>query len=999
MARRKKSELTETLRKLPRRSSRHANADNGVPRVYQEMLIEEEVSSAADTSGRASKRRRLEVAQPEVEADIEDAAEGPTQSYPAIPTRRQQVVFDDMTDSDTSEEDFEDVDLDAKPDPDPEPATEESNEPLQINLSTPLVPTQTTPRRRKAVNSNTDRQYRLNVHKWHVLCLTFHGHWRSRWCDNCEVQRTLKAPVPRKTIDLLHLSESKPQYARNHAFMESIKEISEIWKNEWQITEQGLRRPYWPEEPNAGKAAANEGEQINLEEFIQAAQTRSGSRDLGAQLFCALMRSVGVETRLVFSLQPLPFSGVAKGPTPEKPAPQYIFATQAIGGEIPHRSASPVSVPSPSNVYWRMSEHASTDIPPAPRQVQSTAKKRIKDSPFPIFWVEVFNPSIDKWLPIDPLVRNTISKPRTGFEPPLSDPLNQMSYVLAFEDDGSVRDVTRRYASTFNAKTRKLRLESTGKDSEVWWKRTVRFFRRPFKEAKDQIEDDELNAREAQEGMPKAIADFKGHPVYALERHLRRNEVVWPRREAGKVNVGTARDGIVEPVFRRRDVQLCRSSDQWYRRGRDVRAGEQPLKRIVRRRRRDTSFPDEPDDGETADTGLYAEFQTEVYVPPEVVDGRVPRNAYGNLDVYIPSMIPAGAIYVRHPLAAQASKTLGLDYADAVTGFDFKGRQGTAIVNGVVVAAEFRDTVIEVIEAMQIERVTQENERRSAAALLMWKRFVTALRIRERIEADYAGDDDAALAEGSEDAEYHEDNAGGGFMPDADAAHDASQVETVPFYDTAMPGPDLPALMDVVVVESPHTKSSVAEQSLQLASHTNGLEHHDSLFSAVDEAEQAGGFIANGNSGEQGGGFIAEDDDQAEPGGGFMVEDDAPDADSFMPESGDNSGHTAEEADVDSPPLQTSDPTATKAAGEPPSQQSPEQQPVQDPPESEAAAIPSPPVAHLSPPASPQDASSINIQSNPRPALKTSHSLSSTSLLSHDPEDEDADPEWLVEDE
>ena len=997
MPRRKKAEVKGTPRESPRRSNRPAKADNGVPRVYQEMLVEERIASEACTNRRASKRRRVEVPPPDLDGDVGDTAEVPAASRSVSPTRPQQVVFDDQSESDVSDDEFEDVDLDAKPEAGP--STEQSVEPLQINLSTPLVPTQTTPRRRKAVNSKADRQYRLNLHKWHVLCLIFHGHWRSRWCDNVEVQQILKTLVPRKTIDLLHLNESKPQYARNHAFMESIKEISEIWKQEWQITEQGLRRPFWPEESDAGKVAANKGEQINLEEFIEAAQTRAGSRDLGAQLFCALMRSLGVETRLAFSLQPLPFSGVAKGPTPEKPQPQYIFATQAIGGEGRRRSASPASAPSPSNVHWRMSDYASTEIPPPPGQAQSIPKKRIKDSPFPIFWVEAFNSSIDKWLPIDPLVRHTINKPRTGFEPPLSDPLNQMSYVLAFEDDGSVRDVTRRYASTYNAKTRKLRVESTGTENELWWRRSLRFFRRPFKEAKDQIEDDELNARDAQEGMPKAIADFKGHHVYALERHLRRNEVVWPRREAGKVNVGTAKDGIVEPVFRRRDVQLCRSSDQWYRRGRDVKAGEQPLKRVVPRRRRDDSLPSEPDDDETAGTGLYAEFQTEIYVPPEAVDGRIPRNAYDNLDIYVPSMIPAGAIHVRHPLAAQASKTLGLDYADAVTGFDFKGRHGTAVVNGVVVAAEAREAVVEVIEAMQIERVMQESERRSAAALQLWRRFVTALRIRERVEVDYAReeDEDGVPVEGEEGAEYDDDgdDAGGGFMPNADVAHDTSQAEAGPLYDTALPGPDLPAITPVVVVESPRTKPSVSEQSFQSGSNTNGLQHHDSLF---DEAEQAGGFIADGNGGEQGGGFIAAEDEKGELGGGFMVEDDAAAAGGYIAASETSPGHN-EEADVDSPPMQQSSATPSEAAGEHSTQEAPGRHSVQETQESQMGGISSPPMAHEAPQAPAHDAGAANAPLKPRPALKTSHSLSSTSLLSHDPEDEDAEPDWLVEDE
>lgn len=64
--------------------------------------------------------------------------------------------------------------------------------------------------------------------------------------------------------------------------------------------------------------------------------------------------------------------------------------------------------------------------------------------------------------------------------------------------------------------------------------------------------------------------------------------------------------------------------------------------------------------------GLYAQNQTEFYVPDPVVDvsvvvlpafsdtsilksqsqGKVPKNQFGNLDLYVPSMLPAGAVHI-----------------------------------------------------------------------------------------------------------------------------------------------------------------------------------------------------------------------------------------------------------------------------------------------------------------------------------------------------------------
>lgn len=51
-------------------------------------------------------------------------------------------------------------------------------------------------------------------------------------------------------------------------------------------------------------------------DFRAATFDLEGSQDLGAQLFCALLRSIGVETRLVCSLQVLPFATNAQPSTP-----------------------------------------------------------------------------------------------------------------------------------------------------------------------------------------------------------------------------------------------------------------------------------------------------------------------------------------------------------------------------------------------------------------------------------------------------------------------------------------------------------------------------------------------------------------------------------------------------------------------------------------------------------------------------------------------------------
>jgi xeroderma pigmentosum group C-complementing protein len=695
--------------------------------------------------------------------------------------------------------------------------------------------------------------------------------------------------------------------------------------------------------------------------------------------------------------------------TPEKPKPQYIYASN-ITHQTPQQDPSTTeTIANLSNARWRASEHASEEYIAGPLPTtRPSPQKRIKDSPDPIFWTEVFSPSIDKWIPVDPLVRHTFNKPRTGFEPPASDRLNSMSYVIAFEDDASARDVTRRYARQYNTKTRKLRVEST-KGGDKWWNRTMAFFERPFPETRDEIEDNELVAREAQEGMPKNVSDFKGHPIFALERHLRRNEVIHPMREAGRVSAGAG--GKAESVYRRKDVHVVRSADQWYRKGRDVKEGEQPLKRAVTRRSIATTPMDEYDVAEEG-AGLYAEFQTDVYVPPPVVDGRVPRNVYGNLDVYVPSMIPAGAIHVQHPLAARSAKVLGVDYADAVTGFDFKGRQGTAVVNGIVAAAEYREAFVEVIKEMEQEQAQAEQAKRTHLALQMWRRFMTALRIKEKIDKEYA--DDSSNEDMNDRAyeapESEEEDVGGGFVPEV-GVEELDEDRTEP--QMAVP---LHFISDeIVVIESPH---KLEKDRLQ----TNSLDaaRIGSVVDENDAQEHGGGFVAEGCTGDEshirsaeqesdgeGGGFILEQ--KADEGvGGFIPEQEAAEEDgAFIPDEllGDLKVPLAERRDTDhdggfvldvvdiehgvksstailpttAAPFDPFGSAVSPPAAAPTADGNSGAETLEMPPPS-AREESTDPVKHIASSRSPD-------------------SIDNESLLSHDPEDEDAEPEWLVDDE
>jgi xeroderma pigmentosum group C-complementing protein len=133
---------------------------------------------------------------------------------------------------------------------------------------------------------------------------------------------------------------------------------------------------------------------------------------------------------------------------------------------------------------------------------------------------------------------------------------------------------------------------------------------------RDDIEDAELSHQRALEGLPASVGAFKNHPIYALERHLRKDEAIYPRTEIAHFRG--------EPVFPRQNVLALKPADGWMRQGRVLRAGVQPLKEAKARastvrKKRELEMRRE-EEGEDVMVGMYAHWQTDLYTPPPVVD-------------------------------------------------------------------------------------------------------------------------------------------------------------------------------------------------------------------------------------------------------------------------------------------------------------------------------------------------------------------------------------------
>ncbi|KAH3665732.1 hypothetical protein OGAPHI_003920 [Ogataea philodendri] len=756
----------------------------GVPKEYREMLAEAlEESSGSERSHsserplkRRDRRRRrsrdvevvegnsLRVSSPPSGAtshapielsDTDNRTSSPqSASRPVSGNEVISIDSDDSNDDDYSglgSDDFEDVDLSGAA-LDYQQAEELSGE-ITVTVSRP------TKRKERKTNlvSSDERMFRRTMHLMYLFAMVGHGVVRNSWCSDATVLKAVRARVPSKLmrqVDQHHeeqLNSETTAAAKSRRLLDLLRHLMNYWNRAWSVDakNRGLYRKSWEEIAKFWNHPPSPGESLTKARFLKRLEGCRGTRDLQAQGFVALLRSLDINCRLVFSLQPPDFTNLAVLSRREQTAPE----------KTPSPAATPRKRKAPSQHERLLS--ALRVNRPAYANFRPEQQEEVQ---YPVFWVEVWDSASKRFISIDPAVQRYIEVvgARSKFYWP-----NNTSYVLAFDRLGGVRDVTRRYCENYNAKIRKKRITRDPKGQE-WYDKLLQGANSKVRSEPnkiDRFEQLEFEERSLKEGMPNSLQDFVNHPVYVLESQLKFNEVLKPKISCGTVRKKTkaGQAGDLIPVYRRSNVVTVRSAKAWFLLGRVLKVGEQALKvKDQRKQRHDEDNYEAGDDEE--EVRLYGEYQTEKYVAPPIVDGKIPRNAYGNIDIYQPWMVPDGAVHVADKRAERAARLLEVDYAPAAVGFDFgsggRGRGASVSVKivGAVVLEEHREAVQLVCEYLQQQEEDAARRRREAGALRVWALVLAKLRITRRLDQEHG------LVDEEEEEEEEKQEAAGGFI-------------------------------------------------------------------------------------------------------------------------------------------------------------------------------------------------------------------------------------------
>lgn len=669
---------------------------------------------------------------------------------------------DNNDDDSDSFDDLEDVDIDAMFSDNPQPEQETLN--ITINQQPGEEDGKRKSRRRKAiVVPKEERLRRKLVHQLYLMTMTCHGVVRNKWCNDYLLQVSLKTNIPEEIQEIFeknNRSSAKEEldYVKLRRFIEGMRRMSAWWGKRFRVMAQGLVRKDWADLLVKQEATCGT---VNLERFRSLISTHRGSRDLGAQGFVALARSIGVNARLVFSLQPPDFKSITAAPKPEDKKEETPIEEKH---PEPKSEFDPVFIPDPKAELLRKSRNRPSS-PSKPGRGTLRNKYTFPVSSYPVFWCEVWNPYTKKWITVDPIVNNVVevmpSRRKCKFEAPASDHTHQTLYVLAYDRYGGVKDVTRRYTQYYNARTSKRRIESVSEKDEHWYGQMLKGARSKYTQGRyneaDILESKEFHNRDISEGVPNNMTDFKNHPVYALESQLRQDEVIYPKNESSKC--GTFRPmnkNTVVPVYKRSHVFQLRSAKAWYLRGRVLKVGAQPLKT---KEKQASQIEDDDDDGKVR---LYAEFQTELYRAPRIEDGQITKNAYGNVEIFTPTMMPENGHLVKvlelltiKLLERAARDILRIDYARAIVAFDFgdtggkknRNRTPSAKVGGILIDVQYKEAMDLIVEnLLEIER-EEQRKKVELTALRAWSFFLKKLVITDRLNRQHGQLEDERMPE------------------------------------------------------------------------------------------------------------------------------------------------------------------------------------------------------------------------------------------------------------
>ncbi|KMZ63920.1 hypothetical protein ZOSMA_38G00270 [Zostera marina] len=248
------------------------------------------------------------------------------------------------------------------------------------------------------------------------------------------------------------------------------------------------------------------------------------------------------------------------------------------------------------------------------------------------------------------------------------------------------------------------------------------------------LEDMELEIRSLTEPLPTNQQAYRSHPLYIIERWVTKYQILHPKGPVLGFCSG-------HPVYPRTCVQTLQTKQRWLREAMQVKPNEVPSK-VVKSSSKPVEAktydgPTEEDDH--ANIELYGKWQMEPLCLPHAVNGIVPKNERGQVDVWSEKCLPPGTIHLRLPRLVPVVNRLGINFAPAMVGFEFLSGRSIPVFDGIVVCTEFREAILTAYGEEEERREIKERKWNESQAVLRWYQLISSMVTRQRLRNSYEG--------------------------------------------------------------------------------------------------------------------------------------------------------------------------------------------------------------------------------------------------------------------
>lgn len=113
----------------------------------------------------------------------------------------------------------------------------------------------------------------------------------------------------------------------------------------------------------------------------------------------------------------------------------------------------------------------------------------------------------------------------------------------------------------------------------------------------------------------------------------------------------------------------------------------------------------------------------------------MPKNEFGNVDLYTQEMLPRNCVHVTLDNCAKIAIKMGIDYANACTGFTFRRGKAAPNMDGIVICKESHDKFIEYYNDHIKRLLEEENEIYRRKATVLWDKVLRSAAIHSSIKA------------------------------------------------------------------------------------------------------------------------------------------------------------------------------------------------------------------------------------------------------------------------